>query len=180
MAKTLFFTGHRPQGLYGFDNPKASEFKANIMLFMTNVITKAYTSGFTTFVTGGALGFDQYVLEVLVTLKQGILPGITNIVMRPTPSQHVKWTQASQEWYFKLLKLADQVQTIYDDPYSAGKMHGRNRAMINVSNAGVALLKDVNKGGTFNCFNDALKMGKPVFRINPFQKPLKGEWTFPF
>ncbi len=167
----LCFTGPRPQKLGGFDTVEGARMKITIMNMLTSAIRRAVLAGYNTFISGGALGVDQWAMEAIIVLKKDpIYNHIKLVVMRPFPSQHVKWPQESQVHFFRLLKQANEIIDICDDPYAGWKMHMRNRAMVDKSTAVIAVWWGDKAGGTWGCLEYALKEGKRILALNPHEK----------
>lgn len=58
MMKAVSFTGHRPERLGGYD--KAHPKNQKVIEFLRKAIAKARDDGFEEFISGGALGVDQW------------------------------------------------------------------------------------------------------------------------
>ena len=169
-GKTLCFTGHRPQSI----NPQNV---AAIKDILTKAMAKAYQNGFRKFIFGGALGTDQWAQYRAEKLKH-TLPGIYSVLAMPFPSQDLKWSTQSKNFFAMLKSCADMIVYVSDDPYTARKMHLRSEWMVDHSDVVVAVWKTGHwHGGTFNCVEYARKLGKPIYHIEP--DTLKEEWILP-
>lgn len=166
MGRTCCFTGHRPQGLGGFNGPKAFKIKSIVRDVLCKEIGLARDVGFDAFISGGALGVDQWAARE-VLLHRTFDPNIKLIIARPFPSQHVVWPESSQKEFNEIISMANEVVDVCNDPYAGWKMQKRNEWMVNRSEFVMAIFNGIEKGGTWNCIQYALKQNKQVRIINP-------------
>ena len=110
-----------------------------------------------TFITGGALGVDQWGAEIVLLLKR-FYPQIKLIIARPFPGQDELWTPNHKEDYRKLLSQADQVIDVNPNPADTWKYFARNKWMINESDMLIAVW-DGSDGGTADTIWHAKKKG---------------------
>ena len=136
MTKTLFFTGHRPKS---FANDGEGWFWAYNELAI--VVERAYKNGFNNFITGGALGWDQAAFTIVWGNQKLKRHRLKTIVAVPFPSQPKLWSHTDREMYLDMLKKADTVKIVSEDPYHVRKMHVRNQWMANQSQACIACLR---------------------------------------
>lgn len=134
--KTCCFTGHR---FIPYSEKAAVEKR------LGNVIERLAAEGYTTFVSGGAIGFDSMAAKIVLRLRENI-PHIRLVMALPCKDQHVRWSLRDQKKYEYILRCADEV--IYlNETYCTGCMHKRNRFMIDNSSFCVAYLTS-KTGGT--------------------------------
>ncbi len=170
IEQVVCFTGHRPDRLGGYaSNPMQSWVKESLKI----AIKRAIDSEIESFISGGALGVDQWATEIVIEIKKQVKP-VSLCIAKPFRSQATKWTKEAQGEYEKILHGSDKVVEVSEGVYAAWKMHKRNRWMVDRSKFIIAVFDQVQKGGTWNCLEYALKKGKKVFVINPFEK--KQEW----
>mgnify|MGYP000176748952 CR=1 FL=1 len=131
-------------------------------------IDKAIEAGFTIFISGGALGVDQWAAEIVIKKKEKY-PNIKLVIAKPFPSQGRKWPASSRKRFHKICESADTVVDISPDPYTREKMMRRNQWMIDKSDMVIAVW-DGSTGGTADAVNKAIEVGKPIYRINPKTK----------
>lgn len=157
-GKTLAFTGHRPNALGGYNenHPINRWVKSELDVWISHFMSE----GFETFISGGALGVDQWAAEIVIR------HGGRLIVARPFPSQAKRWPKASQDRYEKILSHAAEVVDVSDDPYSPEKMHLRNQWMVDHSHALLAVFNGT-PGGTANCIRYAKSKGRQIYLIDP-------------
>ncbi|MBR5155832.1 MAG: DUF1273 family protein [Clostridia bacterium] len=133
---TCCFTGHR------FVPPESSS-KLNKAL--QNAITELMEAGVSTFISGGALGFDTLAAQGVLDLKRSGAD-INLVMILPCRDQYIKWSSRDRSAYEEILKVADDV-IFLNDKYVTGCMHQRNRVMVSQSGHCIAYY-DGRSGGT--------------------------------
>ncbi len=160
-SKTICFTGHRPAKLGGYrpTNPTALWTKSELRRCINKCADDTW------FISGGALGVDQWAAEIVLSIPSGALT-----IARPFPAQASAWPQESQDYYHSLcartLLAGGQVVDVSDGPYSAEKMQLRNCLMVDASQYVIAVW-DGTPGGTGNCVAYAREQGRKIYQINP-------------
>jgi uncharacterized phage-like protein YoqJ len=102
MEKTCCFTGHR----------KLPEDKIGIILMnLDKEIEELIHNGVTTFISGGATGFDQIAASV-IALKKEMGRSIRLVMVLPCRGQETSWHRKEQRLYKHLLEEADAVEYI--------------------------------------------------------------------
>ena len=173
---TISFTGHRPSKLnncYNWDNPIIPLISKALEEHILDIIG-TYTE--ITFITGAALGVDQIAFWTVHKMKKKYPHlKIRNVIAVPYKDQPKAWPSYSQEWYGKMLNLADDI--IYVDTISAYKfglpegthsnvkLQKRNEYMVDHSDFVIAVW-NFTPGGTGNCVNYATTKGKRIRIIN--------------
>ena len=174
---TVCFTGHRPKGITAnrpYDESNRPEYQ-KIIDRLTPVIEKLVNAGYTTFITGGAQGFDQLAFWAVNRVKNQY-PEIRNIVYIPFKGQELRWAKKglfSQHEYGLMLKRADYVRvcgkidtTNFKQAIKA--LMYRNECMVNDSGCVVGQFEDdtwilsQTKSGTANCLRYAKQMGRII------------------
>lgn len=176
--KTVSFTGHRPDKLFGtyeINNDRAKLLMSELMKVIEQLIQE---KNVTRFVSGGALGTDQLAFMAVHQMKKKY-PTIENILAVPFANQAAVWKKETDiKRYEKIKQLADT--TVYVDEidhynvdkkveigeYSARKLQLRNIYMVDQSDIVVAVF-DGTEGGTKNCLNYAVKKEKEIIVLNP-------------
>ena len=144
-STTCCFTGHRPQSLpwkFNEQDERCLRMKEKLR----NEIIKAIKNGYTTFISGMALGFDMICAEMVLELKK-TFPRIKLIGAIPCKTQDKLWKEKDKQRYRSLLTQLDSIRCIYDDYIGPECMLERNRFMINNSSLVIALFNGTN-GGT--------------------------------
>ena len=119
--------------------------------------------GFRHFYTGGAVGFDTYAAECVLSFRERF-PHIKLVLALPCRDQTMKWNDLSSLGKYKeILGKADGVKYMQDF-YSEGCMHERNRWMADNSSACIAYMTS-KRGGTAYTYNYALKSGIRVINL---------------
>ena len=161
---TCCFTGHRPQGLpWKFNEQDERCLKMKEQL--KNEIVKAVKSGYTTFISGMALGFDIICAEIVLELKN-TYPHIKIIGAIPCKTQDKLWMEKDKQRYKNILEKLDGIRCIYDDYIGPECMLERNRFMINNSSLVIALFNGTN-GGTKKTLDYAKKCGVKIVVLTP-------------
>ena len=103
-VKTVCFTGHRPDKLGGYEpnNPVAVWVREQLR----EAISRAIARGVTGFISGGALGVDQWAAEIVIDIKaerkKRSIHGwgsIELVIARPFPSQPARWPINARRHY---------------------------------------------------------------------------------
>lgn len=113
---TCCFTGHRRL-------PK--EKIVHIITRLDHEVETLISQGVTTFISGGALGFDQ-IAAPLIVAKKGMGRQLRLIFALPCKNQDERWRIEQKELYHNLLSKADEVIYVSEE-YHDGCMKKRNR-----------------------------------------------------
>lgn len=157
--RAICFTGHRPAQLGGYaaNNP----IKLWVEEQLEIAIKRAVDKGTTWFISGGALGVDQWAADVVLEL------GLNLIIAKPFPSMGSKWPLHNKASLAIICEKAKLVIDVADDPYSPAKMMDRNKFMVDHSFAVIAVWDGSAKGGTYNCVTYTQAQNKTIYHINP-------------
>lgn len=151
--KTCCFTGHRK--LFEQDNIQLTK-------NLENEINNLISQGVTTFLSGGALGFDQMCASIIIDKKQ-LNPSIKLIFILPCVEQDKFWTVNQKQIYKHLLSNADDI--IYtSEIYTSNCMKMRNQELIQLSEVCLCALRN-NHSGTAQTVRLANRKGIPVINI---------------
>jgi len=178
--KALCFTGHRPKNLLRYP-----DFESKAKIILKTVVERAYRQGYRFFISGGALGIDQWAAQVVVDMRSlDEYKDLRLIIARPFPDQAAEWATAQQAYFEWLCAQADLVVDVNPDPYHPSKMHSRNRWMVDHSKSAVGIYDDRPTGGTANCVKYAMSK-IPILIIDPaamVTQPagnIEAHWRFP-
>lgn len=161
---TCCFTGHRPQSLpWGFDEEDKRCVKMKEQL--KGEVVKAIENGYTTFISGMALGFDIIAAEVVLELKEKH-PNIKLVGALPCKTQDKFWKEKDKQRYKNVLNKLDDIRCIYDNYNGKKCMIERNHYMVNNSSLVIALFNGT-KGGTKTTINYAKKQGLKIVVLIP-------------
>ena len=157
------FTGYRPQKLpWGFNEAD----KGCLILKgeLRKIIKCAYDTGYTHFISGGAMGVDLYAAEEVIRLKQSANDVTLELAM-PFPTLNPAMPGDIKERYEGILLKADKV-TVCSEHYSPASYMKRNAYMVDSSSLVIAVY-DGQSGGTKNTVDYARKKGKTVWLVHP-------------
>ena len=165
--KICCFTGHRE-----FERMATHQER----LLLEKLIDNLIGYGYTTFITGGALGFDTVAAEYVVKCRSQGVPIRLNMVI-PCRDQDRRWSLAQQQRYRNILGTADHVEILHET-YVDGCMHERNRRMVERSVACVAFCNRPT-GGTASTVRYAQARGLIVYNIVDMIKQIKWDGSAP-
>lgn len=159
---TCAFTGHRPEKLPWGDNESAPGCAA-LKKRMYLVCRELYARGYRHFVCGMARGADFYFCETVLRLKETCSDAVL-IAAVPFRRQASSWGEEDRARYEGLLSRCDRV-TVLEEEYSEGCYIRRNRRMVDVSSALIAVL--AGGGGTKSTVDYAMRRGLEVIIFDP-------------
>ena len=150
------FTGHRLLS--------AIE-KEKLRVLLREEIERLMEKGFTTFLSGGALGFDTLAAQEVLRLRAERPGQIALVLVLPCLGQESRWAERDAAVYHDLIRSADEV--IYTgDVYGPGCMFVRNRYLVDRSSLCLCCLREsAARGGTAYTVKYAQKQGIPVVNL---------------
>lgn len=149
-------TGHRPHKLGGY--AAQNNFRA-IRHHMKNFLMSRGDIGL---ISGGALGIDQFWIEV------GIYLGLPVTAALPFEGYNSRWPKASRDKYAELLDKCSDVRYICEPGYEAAKLQLRNEWMVDNCDE-LAAYWNGTPGGTCNCVTYANSIKRKVHVFDPDQ-----------
>lgn len=185
--ESVMFTGHRPStrrdpsnGLYPYEaKGDWTRLRCALTTLLTNL---ANEMGPLDVITGGAQGVDQTAFWAALTAQRAGVD-IRNRVYAPSTDQPSRWSNRkddifSQDQYYKMLRLADEVRYCYADHEKANVPFGtmannRNEAMADDTTGYViAVCKDAldalkPHSGTANAIRTAQRRHMPLIHVIP-------------
>jgi uncharacterized phage-like protein YoqJ len=150
---TVCFTGHRT-----FSHAALSA----LPQLLQDTLTELIQSGYDTFRTGGALGFDTMAALKVLELKTKF-PHVQLHLYLPCRDQDKLWNADEQHLYEQILARADAIHYT-TDTYTKGCMLQRNREMIDGSAICIAYF-DGHGGGTAYSYGYANRRGVKVINL---------------
>lgn len=174
----ICFTGHRFNKLGGGDdwNSKINlEIRNNLDKVLQSIIDKNENEEFY-FITGGALGFDQFATDSVIKLKNNNPDKVITLeIAIPFKTQCKLWNTKDINVYNEQLKLADKITYVdtlekykvkghEEGEYYPSKLNKRNYYMVDNSDMVIAYFNNI-KGGTYNCIRYANRKNKKVLNI---------------
>lgn len=139
-------TGHRPDKLGGY----GIDVYERLTQFAKGAIARCDPEQV---ISGMAMGWDMAVAEAAIQLKVPLVSAI------PFKGQHDRWSEFWQERYLELVEQAARVVYVSPGGYAPQKMQARNIWMVDHSDRLMALWNGM-PGGTANCINYAISVGK--------------------
>lgn len=164
MSKTCCFTGHRPQYLpfwYSENSIDCLKIKNILKKTIVQLIKKNEVNHF---ISGMALGIDQYAAEIVLELKKQY-PQITLECAMPCETQAIKWTEEQRDRYFSIIKRCDK-ETLLQKQYTSDCMQKRNEYMVKNS-AFIIAVGNRKPSGTYETIKHAKLLGKYIIIIDP-------------
>lgn len=148
-------TGHRPQGLFGFDltNIKYDLLRNEIKKYLTIFKPEKVLSGM-------AIGYDQILCDVCIDCN------IPFSAIIPFKGQEGKWNNEQQDHYFELLNKATEKVIVCEGDIANWKFQKRNEYLVDHCDLLLAAFNQIKSGGTYNCINYAEKQNKKIITIN--------------
>lgn len=150
------FTGHRPDGLPGEDTGAMTL----IRLRLIRTVQEAVAAGVTSFLCGGAEGFDTIAAEAVIAAREDY-PAVRLILALPSRSFLLHRGMSERLRADGILRAASEAVYASDDDNSALAMMTRNRYLVDHADCCVAYLRK-SRGGTFYTVNYAMDRGIPV------------------
>lgn len=160
---TAAFTGYRPEKMpfaEEVSNPEYLRFRTA----EARVLRMLAEQGYACFVTGLAKGFDTWVAEDVLALKEEF-PSIILHCAVPFPEQDEGWAEEDRTRRRAICEQADQVVTV-SPRYTKGCYFVRNAYMVDMADT-VVCAYDGRRGGTAYTVNYAVSKDKHVICINP-------------
>ncbi len=151
--KVCTFTGHR----------KLSKINIESLIKKLNYeIEKQIENGVTTYISGGALGYDQICASLIISKKE-LNNNIKLIFVLPCKNQDKLWNDKQKELYKNLLLEADEVIYITDN-YTDSCMKLRNKKLIEMSDVCICALEN-KYSGTYQTVKMANEKGIEVINV---------------
>ena len=137
--------------------------------FFEKLVDNLINYGYTTFIAGGALGFDTAAAEYI--LKKRVLGAhIRLVLILPCADQASRWSFAQRRRYEGVKQAADKVICLHDS-YVDGCMQERNRMMVEKSTACIAYCTE-DQGGTAGTLRYAMQRGIDVYNVPEIVKKM--------
>lgn len=149
--RTVSFTGHR-------------KYHGEAQKELRDTIVELYHRGYTTFMSGMAVGFDMYAAECVLSLRNE-LEGIRFVAVVPFEGHQLKFSAADKQRFEEILKRADECVTL-SQVYHQGVYSVRNDYLVRHADIVVACY-DGSAGGTRYTVQRAEKTGREVINISP-------------
>ena len=162
--QTCAFTGHRPQKF-----PWRYDESADACIALKNRIAMEIQAlvmcGCRTFLSGMALGTDQWAASAVLALRHEI-PDIQLHCALPCEDQDRKWNPKQKESYHTILGQADSVVYV-SRLYTTDCMLKRNHYMVDQADMLLAVYNGEKRGGTAATVRYAKRRGREILILNP-------------
>lgn len=165
ISKTCCFTGHRPQNLPFWYNENDINYLKMKSILKKSIIQLIKNYDVNHYISGMALGIDQYAAEIVLELKRQY-PQITLECVLPCENQAIKWTEVQRDRYFSIIKHCDK-ETLLQKQYTFYCMQKRNEYMVKNSSFIIAVFSG-KPSGTYKTITLAKSLGKNIIVIDPF------------
>ena len=169
ICKTCAFTGYRPSKMpWGYDETDArcAEFRFRLREALEYLIGQGYTD----FLSGGALGFDQMAARIVLSLRDKY-PWVRLIMVIPFDGQADKWSQEQHRRWLEIIEASDKVIHL-SHSYDKGVFFRRNHYMVNHADLLLAAY-DGQPGGTAGTIAYAKRHGVRVTYIPPVKASIQ-------
>ena len=147
-----FFSGNREIE----DDEERLKQRINVFVFGVRMM------GATTFLVGGARGFDMLAAESVLSFKNTD-PKVRLILVQPCREQTKGWEDEDIKRYERIKKEADEVVCLSEEYYQ-GCMHVRNRYLVDNADYGIVYSRK-EEGGTTYTLSYAEKKGKKIYKL---------------
>ena len=151
--KTVCFTGHRIVNNYE-------------LCELDFEITRAFYKGYDTFLSGGAIGFDQCAAFKILGQKRRFPIRLILVLPCPKEIMSINWSDDEKGYIDYLCQHADGVICLSENYYN-GCMKERNKKLVELSNYCIAYYKKY-KSGTGQTVRFMQKKGGTI--VNLVQK----------
>ena len=157
------FTGYRPEKL-PFRESESDAMYLRFRSSLYRVISRLAELGYREFISGVAMGFDTWVAEDVLRLKETDSDVLLECAV-PFPTQADKWRTADKERRERILRAADSVVTVSEE-YAKNAFFLRNRYMVDRADVIVCCF-DGKTGGTAYTVEYARRQGRIIIQLNP-------------
>ncbi|MGM9646978.1 MAG: SLOG family protein [Eubacteriales bacterium] len=142
------FTGHR-------DMPFSV--MQEVLPRLTEAVAELLRADVSTFIVGGARGFDTLVAIQLINLRRHLYPHLRLVLARPCPGQADRWPAAERALYETVRREVD-LDLLLSDRYYNGCMQRRNAFMVEHSSHLLAYVTRTS-GGSYQTLTLARRQG---------------------
>lgn len=158
----LAITGHRPPKLGGYHLPNPIHTAVHGLL-----VESLEQLDPDLVYLGMSLGVDQWAAQICANL------GIRFIACIPFIGYESRWPEVSKQEFRRLLSVAyDVIFVTRTSQYEGRLMQVRNEFMVDRCDRLLAVWNGNQEGGTWNCLRYAMRVEKPIIRLNLSQELL--------
>ena len=153
-ANTCCFTGHRNIRKED-ENMVKAKIREQVLIQMEN--------GISTFMVGGAVGFDMLAAEVLLDLREKEGKEIRLVSALPYLAWREKWPEEEKDREDRILEKSDEI-LVSADEYSRHSYLDRDRRMVDSSAVCIAYCAR-KSGGTAYTVRYAMRKGLQIINL---------------
>ena len=172
----LALCGHRLENL---PFPMDSESYSMLELALWKTISKYMDSGYETFICSATQGMGIVMGEIVAAIKGSGVSGTKLNCVIPFREQARKGDDVWRLRYRYLLHDADRIIQVCDN-YQRGCYQKQSRTVVDACDALLAVYDEKDKGRTAYAVQYALKHGKPVEIINPYNSIVEEQEQKPY
>lgn len=164
--QSCFFTGHRDIVISGSEEQEP--FQKALREWLDRQVESLIYQGFSTFLCGGARGFDLLAAASVLHAKQLYHPDLRLILLLPCREQTRGWNARDLALHLAVLQRAEAYYL--QKEYDRSCMHRRNRMMVDFSIMGIACYDEKKeRSGTGMTVRYAENSGVPLIFL-PLEK----------
>ncbi len=157
--QACFFTGHRD--IVGVDAEDTERLQETMRGWLDRQVESMVYQGFSTFLCGGARGFDLLAAAAVLHAKQTYHPSLRLILLLPCREQTRGWNGRDLALHLAVLQRAEAYYLQQD--YDRSCMHRRNRLLVDCAITGVAYYDEKKeRSGTGMTVRYAAACGVPM------------------
>ena len=167
--QACFFTGHRD--IVGVDAEDTERLQETVRGWLARQVESMVYQGFSTFLCGGARGFDLLAAASVLHAKQTYHPTLRLILLLPCREQTRGWNERDLALHLAVLQRAEAYYLQQD--YDRSCMHRRNRLLVDCAITGVAYYDEKKeRSGTGMTVRYAAGCGVPMVFLPSWEKAL--------
>ena len=167
--QACFFTGHRD--IVGVDAEDTERLQETMRGWLDRQVESMVYQGFSTFLCGGARGFDLLAAAAVLHAKQTYHPSLRLILLLPCREQTRGWNERDLALHLAVLQRAEAYYLQQD--YDRSCMHRRNRLLVDCAITGVAYYDEKKeRSGTGMTVRYAMGCGVPMVFLPSWEKAL--------
>lgn len=157
--QACFFTGHRD--IVGVDAEDTERLQETVRGWLDRQVESMVYQGFSTFLCGGARGFDLLAAAAVLHAKQTYHPTLRLVLLLPCREQTRGWNERDLALHLAVLQRAEAYYLQQD--YDRSCMYRRNRLLVDCAITGVAYYDEKKeRSGTGMTVRYAAGCGVPM------------------
>ncbi len=166
IEQSCCFTGHRPNRLPWLADPYDHRTQA-LTDALWRRIEASYEEGYTTFLSGMALGVDLLCAELVLRLRAETDGAVELIPVIPYPGQAERWRQEERHRYREALQICRKNMVVVSPCYSKTCYYLRNCYLVDHAAKIIGVYDGSPAGGTHQTLEYARKKGLEMELLMP-------------